>query len=102
MFCDVSGRYADGVRDETRRQAAGCGLVYDVLGLALLALVALKLARVVTWSWWWVLTPLWINLALAPLVLAAWTVGLWHWRKSQQRLFREWVRYLWDKPAAWK
>jgi hypothetical protein len=25
------------------------------------ALIALKLAGVITWSWWWVLSPLWIS-----------------------------------------
>lgn len=26
--------------------------------------VVLKLTKVITWSWWWVLSPLWINLIL--------------------------------------
>ena len=26
--------------------------------------VVLKLTKVITWSWWWVLCPLWINLIL--------------------------------------
>lgn len=32
--------------------------------------VVLKLTKVITWSWWWVLFPLWINLILY-VVLAA-------------------------------
>lgn len=32
--------------------------------------VVLKLTKVITWSWWWVLCPLWINLILY-VVLAA-------------------------------
>ena len=36
-------------------------------GLALL-FIGLKLGRVITWSWWWVLCPLWIPLAFALLV----------------------------------
>ena len=27
--------------------------------------VGLKLTNVITWSWWWVLSPIWISLSLA-------------------------------------
>ena len=29
-------------------------------GLLLLTFIILKLTRVIDWSWWWVLSPLWI------------------------------------------
>ena len=32
--------------------------------------VGLKLTNVITWSWWWVLSPIWISLSLAVVVLA--------------------------------
>ena len=31
--------------------------------------VVLKLTKVITWSWWWVLSPLWIDLILLSIVL---------------------------------
>jgi len=31
--------------------------------------VVLKLVHVIDWSWWWVLSPLWIGLALLILLL---------------------------------
>lgn len=31
----------------------------------LLLFVGLKLGHVIEWSWWWVLSPLWIPLAIA-------------------------------------
>ena len=31
--------------------------------------VGLKLTNVITWSWWWVLSPLWISLSLAVVIL---------------------------------
>jgi hypothetical protein len=67
---------------------------------ALITFIALKLTGVVTWSWWWVLSPLWIS--AAPLVLLAggllvlWFLGRWpftlvnlfRWRRRRQaRLF---------------
>ena len=31
--------------------------------------VGLKLTNVITWSWWWVLSPIWISLSLAVVIL---------------------------------
>jgi hypothetical protein len=36
-----------------------------------LTAIALKLAGVISWSWWWVLSPLWISGLLAAAVLCA-------------------------------
>ena len=36
--------------------------------------VTLKLCKVIDWSWWWVLSPLWIGAAIWLVVLAV--VGL--------------------------
>lgn len=38
-------------------------------GLLTVLFVALKLTGYITWSWWWVLSPLWIGLSLTVLVL---------------------------------
>jgi uncharacterized protein (DUF983 family) len=40
-------------------------------GLLTIAFIILKLTRYIDWSWWWVLCPLWIPIALLILV------GLW-------------------------
>lgn len=39
-------------------------------GLLTVAFVVLKLTDVIDWSWWWVLSPIWISAALALIVLA--------------------------------
>jgi len=31
--------------------------------------VGLKLTNVITWSWWWVLSPIWISFSLAIVIL---------------------------------
>jgi hypothetical protein len=33
-------------------------------GLLTLLFIALKLTNVITWSWWWVLSPIWIPFAI--------------------------------------
>jgi hypothetical protein len=37
--------------------------------LLLLLFIGLKLGGVIDWSWWWVLSPLWIPLALVLLLI---------------------------------
>lgn len=42
-------------------------------GLLTIAFIILKLCKVITWSWVWVLSPLWISFALIVLIiLIAW------------------------------
>ena len=38
-------------------------------GLLAIVFITLKLLHKITWSWWWVLSPLWIGAAFAVLVL---------------------------------
>lgn len=38
-------------------------------GLLTVAFIVLKLTHVVSWSWWWVLSPIWISAAIGVLVL---------------------------------
>ncbi len=40
------------------------------LSLLLVAFVVLNLCGVLDWSWWWVLSPLWIPLGILILILA--------------------------------
>jgi nitrate/nitrite transporter NarK len=39
-------------------------------GLLTIAFIVLKLCNVINWSWWWVLSPLWLIAFLVILVLA--------------------------------
>ena len=38
-------------------------------GLLTLIFIVLKLCGVIAWSWWWVLSPLWIPVAIALVVV---------------------------------
>lgn len=44
----------------TSNQSSGIGFA----GLLTIAFIVLKLTNVIAWSWWWVLSPLWISLGL--------------------------------------
>lgn len=35
-----------------------------IVGVLTIVFVVLKLVGVITWSWWWVLSPLWISFGL--------------------------------------
>ena len=37
--------------------------------LLLVAFIVLKLCNVIDWSWWWVLSPIWIPIALVVVLL---------------------------------
>ncbi len=39
------------------------------IGLLTVAFVVLRLIGVIAWSWWWVLSPLWISAALVAVIL---------------------------------
>ena len=38
-------------------------------GLLAIAFIVLKLLGVITWSWWWVLSPIWITLVLVLILV---------------------------------
>ena len=50
---------------ERKKSSSGLGLL-DVLGIVF---IVLKLTKVIDWSWWWVLSPFWINAVLIILVI---------------------------------
>ena len=48
----------------------GCGILSAVMLAALLTVVfvTLKLCNVINWSWWWVISPFWIYIAICLLL----------------------------------
>ena len=42
------------------------GLTFS--GLLTVAFVVLKLCGVINWSWWWVLSPIWISVGLGIII----------------------------------
>jgi membrane protein YdbS with pleckstrin-like domain len=51
--------------------SSGIGFV----GLLTIVFIVLKLLGKITWSWWWVLSPLWISVGLGIVVL----LGIFIW-----------------------
>ena len=50
----------------------------DFTGLLTIVFIVLKLCNIITWSWWWVLSPLWISAILwVILVIIVLLVGGW-------------------------
>ena len=46
--------------EKTKFSKSGIGFS----GLLTIAFIVLKLCHVIDWSWWWVLSPLWISVGL--------------------------------------
>ena len=40
-----------------------------LVGVLTLIFIALKLCKLITWSWWWVLSPLWMSVVFTIIVL---------------------------------
>jgi hypothetical protein len=53
-----------------------------------MALIVLKLAGVIDWSWWWVLTPLWAGIALSAVNAGGLLVLFLRHRRGLHRGFR--------------
>lgn len=53
---------------KTMSSSSSSGITFP--GALTVLFVGLKLTNVITWSWWWVLSPIWISLSLAVVVIA--------------------------------
>ena len=52
------------------KSSGNSGCMPGVSGMLLVAFVVMKLAGIINWSWWWVLSPLWISVALTIVLVA--------------------------------
>ena len=43
----------------------------------LVVFIILKLTKVIDWSWWWVLSPIWIGIIVVILVLGYIAIRVW-------------------------
>lgn len=58
---------------DNKSTAGGIGFT----GLLTIAFIVLKLCKVIEWSWWWVLSPLWISVCLVVAIfLIAVIIGI--------------------------
>lgn len=58
---------------EKMAKASGNGIGFG--SLLLLLFIALKLCGVINWSWWWLLSPVWIPLIVVAVLLLI--LGFW-------------------------
>ena len=57
------------MRYNNKSTASTTGGGIGFTGLLTIAFIILKLCNVINWSWWWVLSPLWISTGLALTIL---------------------------------
>ena len=62
---------------ENRNNSNGIGFA----GLLTIVFVVLKLCGVINWSWFWVLSPLWISLSLLLFFVCLWILGVFLLRR---------------------
>ncbi len=49
-------------------------------GALFLLFLVLKLAKVIDWSWWWILAPVWMPAAVFSAIAAVYVA--WNWNKE--------------------
>ena len=54
------------MKDNNSSSSGGIGFC----GLLTIVFIILKLCGVIAWSWWWVLSPLWISFIIAIILIA--------------------------------
>lgn len=61
-------------------------------GLLTIVFIALKLTGNIDWSWWWVLSPIWISLSLVLIIIIMILISIWLFPTSQLALLaRFWL-----------
>jgi hypothetical protein len=58
---------------ETNTTKSGGGIGF--VGLLTILFIALKLTGYISWSWWWVLSPLWISALVFVGIIVAVLIG---------------------------
>lgn len=53
--------------NNARATASASGIGFT--GLLTIAFIVLKLCHVIDWSWWWVLSPIWISVAIVITII---------------------------------
>jgi hypothetical protein len=76
-----------GIRTD-RRRSWGRFVPSTIVEVALIAFIALRLAGVIEWAWWWVLAPLWGSAILVAAGIGA-VLTWFRWRS--RRKARQWM-----------
>ena len=57
-------------------------------GLLVVAFIVLKLIGIIAWSWWWVLSPIWISISLMIFILGIlWLIYYIFKRRGTENLY---------------
>lgn len=58
-----------GSKNDTNRNNSSTGFSIGFIGILQLIFITLKLLGKISWSWWWVLTPMWGQAVVLAIVL---------------------------------
>lgn len=65
--------------------SGGIGFV----GLLTILFIGLKLTNYIDWSWWWVLSPLWITGLIMAIILVGVAIAFVMSERKRQRIYRK-------------
>ena len=64
-------------KNNSTTTSAGIGFT----GVLTVAFIVLKLTHVIDWSWWWVLSPVWIMAIISVIFIAVYCYIVWRLSK---------------------
>lgn len=59
-----------------------------IIGLLGIVFIVLKLCKVISWSWWWVLAPFWIPVGIGLVAV----IGVLIWAAATERKIKKWFK----------
>ena len=74
------------MKDNNSSSSSGIGF----FGLLTIVFITLKLTGYITWSWWWVLSPIWISgliIFILALIIVMWGI------KTERNTWNKYNRY---------
>ena len=74
----------------------GSGGGIGFFGTLQIVFIILKLCKVINWSWFWVLTPFWIDLVILLILIIPVSTEEWKWKHSREKRIRKMNERLWN------
>ena len=67
------------MKNESNKTTVNAGMGFT--SFLTLAFIVLKLTHVIDWSWWWVLSPVWIMAIISVIFIAVYCYIVWRLSK---------------------
>lgn len=78
------------------QSSTGGASIGTVIQIVFIVLKVLEIEPVNQWSWWWVMSPMWISICICCVVL----VGIYAWDKEFREAINEAAKSVWNRKRV--